>query len=64
MNQLIVNESHSFSIESKGGKLSLNGEEFEVDIQAIHSHTFHLLHNHRSYTAEVVSLDRKEKKQS
>src|SRR4051794_28761172 len=62
MNQLIVNELHSFSIANNGGKLSLDGAEFEVDLQAVNAHTFHILHDNRSYTAEVVSLDRKEKK--
>lgn len=62
MNQLIVNENHSFSIENEGGRLFLDANEFEVDLQAINAHTFHILHDNKSYTAEVVSLDKREKK--
>lgn len=62
MNQLIVNEKHSFSIENNAGKLSVDGSEFEVDLHAVSAHTVHILHDDKSYTAEVVSLDKKEKK--
>lgn len=62
MNQLIVNEKHHFSIEQKEGKIFLEGNEFIVDLQEVNAHTFHILYENKSYTAELVALDKVEKK--
>ena len=61
MNQLIINEKHHLSVEQKDGETFLDGTEVLFDLQEINAHTVHILHENRSYTAELVSIDRVEK---
>jgi biotin carboxyl carrier protein len=61
MNQLTVNEKHHFTIEEKEGRVFIDATEFKFDLKKIKDNTFHILHENRSYTAELVSIDRKEK---
>ena len=62
MNQLIVNEKYYFSVEQKDGKIFLDGIEANFDLQEINAHTVHILYENKSYMAEVVSIDRIQKK--
>ena len=62
MNQLIVNEKYYFSVEQKDGKIFLDGIEANFDLQEINAHTFHIIYENKSYMAEVVSIDRIQKK--
>ena len=62
MNQLIVNEKYYCSVEQKDGKIFLDGIEANFDLQEINAHTVHILYENKSYMAEVVSIDRIQKK--
>ena len=59
MYQIIVNNQPArtvaFSVE---GQPMLNGEPFAWDIARINDRTLHILHQNRSYTAEVLELNR------
>jgi biotin carboxyl carrier protein len=61
MNQLTVNEKHHFKIEEKEGRIFIDENEFRFDLKEITNNTFHILHENKSYTAELISIDKKEK---
>lgn len=62
MSQLTVNEKHPFNIEQKDEKTFIDSKEFVFDLKQIRDNIFHILHKNKSYTAELVSIDRQEKK--
>lgn len=61
MNQLSVNEKHHFNIEQKDEKIFIDSNEFVFDLKEISNNIFHILHENKSYTAELISLNRQEK---
>jgi biotin carboxyl carrier protein len=56
-----VNDKSEFSIEQNGAEWLVNGSSQHWDIQRIDDTRLHLIHNHRSYTAEIVSINKEEK---
>lgn len=51
-----INEQE-FTIEAHSSGLKVDGKDFEIDIAALKNGDFHVLHNHASYAAEVLSID-------
>jgi biotin carboxyl carrier protein len=51
----------SFEIESQDDDFIVNGQLFKLDIERLSEGYFHILHNNRSYRAEVVKADHKTK---
>lgn len=62
MRQLIVNEKHHFNIEQNVEEIFINSSEFVFDLKEIRNNTFHILHENKSYTAELISINKEEKK--
>lgn len=56
MIKAVVNNDNTFEIEEKGDDLFLNGGLFGWDI-AKSGHHFHIVHNHKSYNAELLDAD-------
>ncbi|MBS1487805.1 MAG: biotin/lipoyl-binding protein [Bacteroidetes bacterium] len=56
MYQTKVNGKH-FEVTKSGHQYLLNGKDFQWDISKIAAGSFHILHNHKSYRAEVVKID-------
>ena len=56
MYKAIVN-SKSFEIEQMSDDLTVNGEMFQWDLSKISDGYFHILHQQKSYRAEVVKTD-------
>ena len=61
MNQLTVNEKHHFNIEEKENSVFIDASEFRFDLINIQDNTFHILHENKSYVAELISIDKAEK---
>ncbi len=62
MSKLSVNEKHHFNIEQKDEKLFIDSKEFVFDIKAIRDNVFHILHENKSYNAELISLNSQKKR--
>ncbi|WP_128547861.1 acetyl-CoA carboxylase biotin carboxyl carrier protein subunit [Larkinella soli] len=52
-----VNDRFSFEITFSGNQPLLNGDPVDWNLVRLDDRTFHLLHQNRSYTAELLSLD-------
>jgi hypothetical protein len=52
-----VNDQESFEIEFSGDQPVLNGQPLDWDLVRLSDRTFHILHQNRSYSAEILSLD-------
>src|SRR5690554_6392523 len=61
MKTLAVNDSLTFLMEESDNGLLMNGELVNFDLKTISQGYFHVLVNKQSYTAELISLDRKRK---
>lgn len=61
MSELTVNEKHQFNIEQKEEKTFIDTNEFVFDMKEIKNNTFHILHENKSYTAELISMSKEEK---
>ncbi|GAB3556780.1 acyl-CoA carboxylase biotin carboxyl carrier protein subunit [Spirosoma fluminis] len=61
MYQTSVNEQTAVTIDFAAGNPLLNGEPFAWDLVRLSDRTFHILHQDRSYTAEVLELNAVEK---
>ena len=60
MYQLKVN-GKDYKLEKKDGRLLINGERADADIQQLQPSIFHVLNDLKSYNTEVVSFDRETK---
>ncbi|GAB3934990.1 acetyl-CoA carboxylase biotin carboxyl carrier protein subunit [Larkinella terrae] len=56
-----VNDQESFEISFSGDQPVLNGQPLQWDLARLNDRTFHILHQNRSYTAEILQLDPAEK---
>lgn len=54
-------DQSDFSVEDENGEFIINDKKFEVDILEYNDGKFHVLHNNKSYSAELVSYDKEEK---
>lgn len=61
MFKIKVNGKFDHEVESKSNTLTLNGDEFLADTIKLDANNYHVLHEQKSYNAEVVSLDVTEK---
>jgi biotin carboxyl carrier protein len=57
MYRIKVNSSQVFEIQSQAQGLKVNQEPFEWDLLELSPHAFHILHQNRSYRAEVIKAD-------
>ena len=60
MYQATLNDQ-PFSIEFPASGPLLNGQSFDWDLVKLSDRTFHILHQNRSYTAEVLELNQADK---
>lgn len=61
MKTIAVNDSLTFATEESDNGLLMNGELVNFDLKTISQGNYHVLMNNLSYTAELISLDRKRK---
>jgi biotin carboxyl carrier protein len=61
MFKITVNSQQTYEIIQDNGQLLLDGNPLNWDVQAINAHTFHILKDARSYTAEVLQADYEKK---
>lgn len=61
MKTIAVNDSLTFATEESDNGLLMNGELVNFDLKTISQGNYHVLMNNLSYTAELISLDRKQK---
>ena len=60
MYKITVNDKLSIDANWSIGKKEFDGKPFEADIIEIKKGQFHIIHNLKSYTAEVVSYNKEE----
>ena len=60
MYKVIVNDKLSVDADWNSGKKEFDGKSFEADIIEIKKGQFHIIHNLKSYTAEVISYNKEE----
>ncbi|HET9053273.1 MAG TPA: acetyl-CoA carboxylase biotin carboxyl carrier protein subunit, partial [Cyclobacteriaceae bacterium] len=58
MATVTVNKKTAFETEQSADGWLLDGKPFAWDIVELANGYFHILHNHKSYKAEVVKSDR------
>ena len=58
MATITVNKKNVFEVESSADGLMVDGKSFAWDIAHVGEGYFHVLHNNKSYKAEVVKSDR------
>ena len=61
MSQLTVNEKYHFNIEHNGEKTFIEQNEFIFDMVEIKDNIFHILHDNKSYTAELIAISEEDK---
>lgn len=58
MYQVKVNDKHNFEAKRDNGKLMVNGNAADADVQQLSALSYYIIHNLASYNAEVISLDK------
>ncbi len=61
MLKVTINEKQTIEVEKSADGLLLNGQHFDWDIVPVGQNQYHILHNNRSYNAEVLETNRAEK---
>lgn len=61
MYKIKVNEHFEFEVKSDRGGILVNGQTVALDIHPVNTKTFHILHNNKSYNAELITLNKTEK---
>ena len=56
-----INNTHDLTFEKKEGAWLLGGKDFAFDMIEVKENYFHIIKNHKSYNAEVVSHNAAEK---
>lgn len=59
--KISVNGKFQFDLETSSKLSKINGVPVEANISRINQHIFHIINENRSYTAEVIDLNRQEK---
>jgi biotin carboxyl carrier protein len=57
MFKITVNEGQTYEIIQDNGQLVMDEKALAWDVQPINAHTFHILKDSRSYTAEILQAD-------
>ncbi|MDF9795530.1 biotin carboxyl carrier protein [Catalinimonas alkaloidigena] len=52
-----IHEQQKYEVELKSEQTLINNQDFSHKLSSLTEHTFHLLHEHRSYKIEVVKSD-------
>jgi len=58
MLKIKVNNKFNFEVESNNGNITINGRAIDKDLVQIDNRIFHIIHNGKSYRAELVSINR------
>ena len=61
MFKIIVNEQFNFEVLSDKKGIRVNGKAADLDIHPVNPTTFHILHNNRSFNAELININKSEK---
>lgn len=61
MKTIAVNDSIKFIMDHSSSGTTVNGESVHLDLKELSPVNFHVLLNHSSYSAELVSVDQKRK---
>ena len=61
MFKIIVNEQFNFEVLSDKMGIRVNGQAADLDIYPVNPTTFHILHNNRSFNAELININKSEK---
>jgi acetyl/propionyl-CoA carboxylase alpha subunit len=61
MLKIKVNSKFNYEVESDNGALTINGRAIDTDLVRIDNRTFHIIHDGKSYNAELVSINRDDK---
>lgn len=61
MYQIKVNDDYQFDIIADEKQLIVNSENIKIDTVALDANTNHVLYRNKSYTVEVVQLNKEEK---
>jgi biotin carboxyl carrier protein len=62
MYKVNINDSIQLETEYKDGLVLMNGEAVEIDIVSLTPSRFHIIHQQKSYLAELVEVDYSQKK--
>lgn len=54
-------DQQEVAVESKDGKVTLNGNPCEWDLNQVNDTEYHVVHNHKSYNIELINYDEKQK---
>lgn len=60
MYKVKVNNKFSFEVDGKN-PITINGNSFEGDVAQLAGNRFHIIRNHRSYTAELFDVNHDDK---
>jgi biotin carboxyl carrier protein len=60
MPKAIINDRH-YEVQIRDREVRVNDQLLNWNIAALNDHTFHIIYQHRSYLAEVLSVDRSAK---
>ncbi len=55
----VRNNSYQISVDKE--EILIDGKEIELDLAKLGQHKYHIISNHKSYSVELVSLDRAKK---
>ncbi|MFA6947084.1 MAG: biotin/lipoyl-containing protein [Pedobacter sp.] len=58
MFKIKVNDKFSFEVCSGKNETLINGQPVKADIVGVNPRTFHVLHNNKSYNAELIEINR------
>ncbi len=58
MFKIKVNDKYAFEVQTDKKDISINGKPFSVDMHQVNEQTIHVLHQHKSYLAEVLEFDK------
>ena len=61
MLKIKVNDKFSFEVSSEKNLKIVNSQAIQADIVRIDDRSFHILHNNKSYNAELIGINRDEK---
>ncbi len=61
MFKIKVNEQFEFEVRSEMDQVLVNNSPVDLDIYPVSKTTFHILHQNRSFNAELIECDRDEK---
>jgi biotin carboxyl carrier protein len=61
MHQIKVNDKYNYEADNNENGLIINGVKLNTDIKHLSASSLHIIHNLRSYNAEVISFNQAEK---